>query len=113
MVAVRSFARSAPASPKKVRLILDEVRGKRVDEAMALLRYMTSPHSELVAKAVRSAAANAENNYDMDPRRLRITEAFAGDAEKVRRVMPRARGRGDIIRRRSSNITIMVEEEEN
>jgi len=113
MVEVRSFARSAPASPKKVRLILDEVRGKRVDEAMALLRYMTSPHSELVAKAVRSAAANAENNYDMDPRRLRVTQAFAGDAEKVRRVMPRARGRGDIIRRRSSNITIVVEEEEN
>ena len=113
MVAVRSFARSAPVSPKKVRLILNEVRGKRVDEAMALLRYMTSPHSELVAKAVRSAAANAENNYDMDPRRLRVIEAFAGDAEKVRRVMPRARGRGDIIRRRSSNITIVVEEEEN
>jgi len=113
MVAVRSFARSAPASPKKVRLILNEVRGKRVDEAMALLRYMTSPHSELVAKAVRSAAANAENNYDMDPRRLRIIEAFAGDADKVRRLMPRARGRGDIIRRRSSNITIVVEEEEN
>lgn len=113
MVEVRSFARRAPASPKKVRLILDEVRGKRVDEAMALLRYMTSPHSELVAKAVRSAAANAENNYDMDPRRLRITQAFAGDADKVRRVFPRARGRGDIIRRRSSNITIVVEEEEN
>jgi large subunit ribosomal protein L22 len=113
MVAVRSFARSAPASPKKVRLILNEVRGKRVDEAMSLLRYMTSPHSELVAKAVRSAAANAENNYDMDPRRLRVTEAFAGDAEKRRRLMPRARGRGDIIRRRSSNITIVVEEEEN
>ncbi len=113
MVAVRSFARSAPASPKKVRLILDEIRGKRVDEAMSLLRYMTSPHAELVAKAVRSAAANAENNYDMDPRRLRVIQAFAGDAEKVRRVMPRARGRGDIIRRRSSNITIVVEEEEN
>ncbi len=113
MVAARSFARRAPVSPKKVRLILNEVRGKRVDEAMALLRYMTSPHSELVAKAVRSAAANAENNYDMDPRRLRVIEAFAGDADKVRRVMPRARGRGDIIRRRSSNITIVVEEEEN
>ena len=72
MVAVRSYARGAPASPKKLRLILDEVRGKRVDEAMALLRFMTSPHSELIAKAVRSAAANAENNYDMDPRRLRV-----------------------------------------
>jgi large subunit ribosomal protein L22 len=113
MVAVRSFARSAPASPKKLRLILDEVRGKRVDEAMSILRFMTSPHSELIAKAVRSAAANAENNYDMDPRRLKVIQAYVGDAEKVRRMMPRARGRGDIIRRRSSNITIVVEEEEN
>ena len=113
MVEVRSFARRAPASPKKVRLILDEVRGKRVDEAMALLRFMPSPHSELIAKAVRSAAANAENNYDMDPRRLRVIEAFAGDSQKLRRMMPRARGRGDIIRRRSANVTIVVEEEEN
>ena len=112
MVAVRSFARSAPASPKKLRLILDEVRGKRVDEAMSLLRFMTSPHSELIAKAVRSAAANAENNFDMDPRRLRVIEAFAGDAQKLRRLRPRARGRGDIMRRRSANVTIVVEEEE-
>ena len=112
MVAVRSFARNAPASPKKLRLILDEVRGKRVDEAMALLRFMTSPHSELIAKAVRSAAANAENNFDMDPRRLRVIEAFAGDAQKIRRLRPRARGRGDIMRRRSANVTIVVEEEE-
>ena len=113
MVAVRSFSRRAPASPKKLRLILDEVRGKRVDEAMSILRFMASPHSELIAKAVRSAAANAENNYDMDPRRLRVVQAFAGDAEKLRRMKPRARGRGDIIRKRSANITIMVEEEEN
>ncbi len=113
MVAVRSFSRNAPASPKKLRLVLDEVRGKRVDEAMAVLRFMTSPHSEIIAKAVRSAAANAENNYDMDPRRLRVIEAYVGDADKVRRLLPRARGRGDIIRKRSANVTIVVEEEEN
>ena len=111
MVAVRSYARGAPASPKKLRLIPDEVRGKRVDEAMSLLRFMTSPHSELIAKAVRSAAANAENNYDMDPRQLRVVQAYAGDSNKERRMRPRARGRGDIIRRRSANITIVVEEE--
>jgi large subunit ribosomal protein L22 len=111
MVAVRSFARGAPASPKKLRLILDEVRGKRVDEAMALLRFMPTPHAALIAKAVRSAAANAENNFDMDPRRLRVTQAFAGDEAKLRRLLPRARGRGDIIRRRSANITIVVEED--
>lgn len=107
---VRSFARGAPVSPRKLRLVLDEVRGKRVDEAMALLRFMSTPHARLVAKAVRSAAANAENNYSLDPRRLRVAQAFAGDSIRFRRMMPRARGRADVIRRRRSNITIVVEE---
>jgi len=86
------------------------VRGKRVDEAMAILRFMPTPHARLVAKAVRSAAANAENNYNMDPRNLRVTRAFAGDGERLRRMRPRARGRGDVIHRRRTNITIVVEE---
>ena len=111
MVAVKSFARGAIVAPKKMRVILNEVRGKRVDEAMALLRFMPTPHSRLVAKAVRSAAANAENNYSMDPRHLRITRAFVGDAERLRRMRPRARGRADVIHRRRSNITIVVEED--
>ena len=111
MVAVKSYTRGAQIAPKKVRLILDEVRGKRVDEAMAILRFMQSPHARTIAKSVRSAAANAENNYNLDPRHLHITRAFAGDGEKLRRMMPRARGRADIMRRRRSNITIIVEEE--
>jgi large subunit ribosomal protein L22 len=93
-----------------MRIILDEVRGKRVDEAMAILRFMPSPHAKLVAKTVRSAAANAENNYNLDPRGLKVSQAFVTDGERFRRMMPRARGRGDIIRRRRSNITIVVEE---
>jgi large subunit ribosomal protein L22 len=110
MVAVKSFTRGAQIAPKKLRVILNEVRGKRVDEAMSILRFMPSPHARTVAKAVRSAAANAENNYNMDPRHLRVTQAFAGDGEKLRRLMPRARGRADIMRRRRSNITIVVED---
>jgi large subunit ribosomal protein L22 len=109
-VEVRSVARGTPVAPKKMRIILHEVRGKRVDEAMALLRFMTTPHARIVAKAVRSAAANAENNYSMDPRNLRVKEAFVTDGEIIRRLLPRARGRADIIRRRRSNITIVVEE---
>lgn len=111
MVAVRSFSRNAPLAPKKARIILDEVRGKRVDEAIAMLRFMPTPHAVLVAKAVRSAAANAENNYDLNPRNLRVTQAFAGEGERLRRMTPRARGRGDIIHKRRSNITIVVEED--
>ena len=109
---VRSFSRNAGISPKKARLILDEIRGKRVDEAMALLRFMPTPHARPVAKAVRSAVANAENNYNLQARTLRISEAFAGDGLTLRRLRTRARGRADVIRRRRSNITIVVREEE-
>ncbi|MFB3052259.1 MAG: 50S ribosomal protein L22 [Dehalococcoidia bacterium] len=109
---VRSFSRNAAIAPKKARLILDEIRGKRVDEAMALLRFMPTPHARLVAKAVRSAAANAENNYNISPQTLRISEAYAGDGLTLKRLRTRARGRADVIRRRRSNITIVVQEEE-
>lgn len=108
---IRSFARNAPIAPKKARLIVEEVRGKRVDEAMAILRFMRTPHAGIVAKAVRSAVANAENNYSLNPRDLRVAEAFVGTGMNYRRMSPRARGRGDIIRLRRSNITIVVEDE--
>ncbi len=108
---VRSYSRDAPIAPKKAQLILEQIRGKRVDEAMSLLRFMPTPHARLVAKAVRSAAANAENNYNLQPRNLRIAQAFAGDGIRYRRMLPRARGRADVMHRRRSNITIIVREE--
>ena len=111
MVAVRAFARSAPVPPKKARIIMEHVRGKRLDEAMSILRFMPTPHARLIAKTLRSAAANAENNYNMDPRNLRVTTANASEGEKLRRMRPRARGRGDMIHRRRSNLTIVVEED--
>ena len=109
---VRAYSRHARISPKKARLILDEIRGKRVDEAMALLRFMPTPHARTVAKVVRSAAANAENNYNMQPRNLRIARTFVGDGLTYRRLLPRSRGRGDIMRRRRSNITVVVQDQE-
>src|SRR3970040_629509 len=109
---VRAIAGHAPIAPKKARLILDEIRGKRVDEAMALLRFMPTPHAPLVAKAVCPAVANPENNYTLEPRRLRIAHAFAGDGIRFRRLITRARGRADTMRRRRSNITIVVQDEE-
>ncbi len=108
---VRSYSRDAPISPKRARLILEQVRGKRVDEAMSILRFMPTPHARLVAKAIRSAAANAENNYNLQPRNLRISQAFAGDGIRYRRMLQRARGRADVMHRRRSNITIIVREE--
>ena len=109
---VRSYSRDAPIPPKRARLILDQIRGKRVDEAMSILRFMPTPHARLVAKAVRSAAANAENNYSLQPRNLRISRAMVGDGIRLRRLLRRARGRADVMHRRRSNITIVVREEE-
>jgi len=109
---VRAYSRNVSIAPKKARLIIDEIRGKRVDEAMSLLRFMPTPHARIVAKAVRSAVANAENNYNLQPRSLRIAKAYAGDGMTFRRMLPRARGRADIMRRRKSNITIVVQDEE-
>lgn len=109
---VKAVAKDAPISPKRARLILDEIRGKRVDEAMAILRFMPTPHARTVAKLVRSAAANAENNYNMDPRGLRIVAAHVGDGLRLKRLIPRARGRADLKRRRRANITVVVDERE-
>lgn len=109
---MRSYVRNTAIAPKKARLILDEIRGKRVDEAMSLLRFMPTPHARIIAKAVRSAVANAENNYNLQPRGLRVAKAYAGDGMTFRRMRPRARGRADVVRRRRTNITIVVQEEE-
>lgn len=107
---VRATARSVRVSPRKVRLLLRELPGKRVEEALALLRYTPTPHARLVAKVVRSAAANAENNYQMDAGDLRIVAAYAGDGPRLKRNRAKARGRMGLVLRRFSNITVVVEE---
>jgi len=109
---VKAMAKAVPISPKRAKLILDQIRGKRVDEAMALLRFMPTPHARLVAKVVRSAAANAENNYSLDPRHLHIVAVYVGDSFRLKRLLPRYGGRADIKQRRRSNITVILEEGE-
>jgi len=109
---VRAVAKALPISPKRARLILDEIRGKKVDEAMSVLRFMPTPHARSVAKVVRSATANAENNYNLDPRDLRIVAAYAGESIRLRRLITRARGRADTMHRRRSNITVIVDQEQ-
>ena len=99
-----------PAS--KVRPLVDMVRGKRVDTALSLLRFTPTPKAKVVAKLVKSAAANAENNFQMDPADLRIVSIFADEAPPMRRQRPLARGRAGSIRKRSSHITVIVAAQE-
>ncbi|MEJ5928009.1 50S ribosomal protein L22 [Corynebacterium sp. H128] len=105
----RATARFVRVTPMKARRVIDLVRGKTVSEAMAILKYAPQAAAEPVAKVVASAAANAENNFGMDPRTLVISEAYADEGPTMRRFQPRAQGRAFIIRKRTSHITVVVE----
>jgi large subunit ribosomal protein L22 len=88
------------------------VRGKQVDEALTLLRFTPTPKAKVVAKVVRSAVANAENNFQMDPADLKIVRIYVDEAVRMRRFRPRSRGRASPIRKNSSHITVVVAEQE-
>jgi len=111
-VEVRAVAKNTGIPASKVRPLVDMVRGKKLDEAMALLQFTPTPKAKLVLKLVRSAAANAENNFQMDPADLKVTSIFADEARSMRRYRPRSRGRVSPVRKRSCHITVIVAEQE-
>ena len=108
---VRAVSKDTGVSPRKVRPLVDMVRGKKVDEALTILRFAPTPTARLVAKVVKSAVANAENNFQMSPSDLKIINIFADEARTLKRYRPRARGRASPILKRSSHITVIVDEE--
>ena len=107
---VRASARSVGVSPRKVRLILDRLPGLTVDQSLALLRYVQSPHARSVSKVVLSAASNAENNFNMDVDDLVIKRAYADEGRTMKRFKARSRGRASPLLKRSSHITIILDE---
>ncbi len=109
---VTATNRYAGVSPRKVRLVLEHLPGRSVQEALNLLKFLPTPHARLVAKIVKSAASNAENNHALDPDTLYIKRAVANDARRLRRFRPAARGRVHRYQRRTSHITITVDERE-
>ena len=111
MPEVRAIAREVGASPKRLKPIMDLVRGKPVDQALDTLTLLPSPWAKVVAKVVRSAAANAENNLLMDPDNLVIVSIVADGARSLKRFRPRARGRMGRVTKRSSHITVVVNQE--
>jgi len=106
------MAEDVGISPQKVRLTINMVRGKKVDEALRILSFLPSPTAKAVAKVVRSAAANAENSFQMSPAELRITDIFADQGHTLKRFRPQSRGRVSPILKRSSRITVFVAERE-
>ncbi len=97
-------------TPRKVKIVLDLVRGKSVAEAQAILRLTPNAASEYVNKLVKSAAANAEHNFSMDPEKLYVSQCFVCPGPTLKRLLPRARGSGDRLLKRTSHITVVVSE---
>ena len=112
MPPVRAVAKKIGASQKRLKPMLDLVRGQRVADAVNTLQLLPSPWAKTVAKVVQSAAANAENNMFMDRDALRIVQITADSATPLKRFRPRARGRMGRITKRSSHVTVVVDEEE-
>jgi large subunit ribosomal protein L22 len=107
---VQATARNLRVSARKARFLLEALPGKQIDEASTLLRYSGKPIAKAVDKVLQSAAANAENNYQMDRDTLRVVEAYAGEGPTYKRFKPRSRGRVSPILHRTAHITVVVDE---
>jgi len=106
----KAIAKYVRTSPRKAGQICSLVRGKNVDEALAILKYMPQKSAGIIAKVVKSAAANAENNMNMDSKKLYVSEVYANQGPTLKRFMPRAQGRATSIRKRTSHIGVVVRE---
>ena len=109
---VKATAKYIRVSPRKVRLVVDAVRGKPVNEALATLQFLPNNAAKEVFKVVKSAAANAENNYQIAPDELYVAKIYADEGPTLKRFKPRSRGRVSPILKRSSHITVVVDQKE-
>ncbi len=111
-MAVKALSKNTGLSVKKLKPIIDLVRGMPVNDALNALQFIPSPAAARVAKVVKSAAANAENEIFASPQSLKIVEIYANEGPSIKRFRARARGRAARIIRRSSHITVVVDEKE-
>ncbi len=109
---VRASLKNIRVSPRKARLVVDAVRGKRVMDAIAIARFLPQKTAVDVERLLKSVAANAENNYDLDPEDLWIKAIYADDGPTYRRYKAKARGRVGRIQRRNCQITVVAQERE-
>ena len=106
----KAVAKYIRISPRKARQVVDLIRGKSVAEAYAILKFTPNKGAELVENVLKSAVANAEHNYDMNVDDLYVSKAYVDQGPSLKRFKPRAMGRADGIRKRTSHITVMVSE---
>ena len=106
----KAVAKYSRIAPRKVRVVMDLIRGKNVAEAFAILRFTPKVGAEAVEKVLRSAVANAENNFNMDVDNLYVSTCFVDQGPTLKRIHPRSRGQAFKILKRTSHITIVVDE---
>lgn len=109
---VRAITKNTGIPPRKARLLVDMVRGQRVEHAIDMLKFMNSPSAKIVSKVILSAAANAESVFQLSSSDLKIVRIYADEAPTMKRFRARARGRVNPILKRSSHITVVVGEQE-
>jgi large subunit ribosomal protein L22 len=108
----KAIARYIRVSPFKARQVADLIRGKATREALGILRYTNKKSAPLINKVLKSAIANAEHNFDMDSDALFISQILIDEGPTLKRMQPRAYGRADVRRHRTSHITVVVMERE-
>ena len=108
----KAMVKYARISPRKVKIVCDIIRGKDVNTARAIMMNTPKAASEIMLKVLKSAVANAENNFGMDPAKLYVSETYANPGPILKRGRPRAQGRMFRINKRTSHITIVVAEKE-
>ena len=106
----RAIAKYVRISSRKVKVVIDLIRGKSVNEAFAILKFTPKVGSEVIEKVLRSAVANAEHNFDMNADNLVVSNAFVDQGPTMKRIHPRSRGQAFKILKRSSHVTVAVSE---
>ena len=107
---IRAVARFVRISPQKIRLIMSQVRGEKVEDALGLLTFAPQKGAKIVKKLVDSAVANAQENSDMDVDNLYISKIYADEGPTHKRWRPRALGRATKILKRTSHLTVVLDE---
>ncbi|MBR1723726.1 MAG: 50S ribosomal protein L22 [Ruminococcus sp.] len=109
----KAILRTARIAPRKVQIVLDLIRGKDYEVALATVKHTPKAASEYLEKLLKSAAANAENNHNRDKNNLYVAECYVCPGPIMKRIMPRAQGRAYRILKRTSHITVVLKEKEN
>ncbi len=106
----KAVAKYVRIAPRKVRVVMNLVRGKSVAEAFAILKFTPKAGADVSEKVLKSAVANAENNFDMNVDKLYISSAFVDQGPTLKRIHPRSRGQAFSIFKRTSHVTVVVAE---